>query len=76
MNIMDYLNLTGLVLSMAGALVAFVFTPQVDSTTYVSSIKESIRLKKKDKGKNKMIRLGMIIMSTGFICQVVAFFCK
>jgi len=74
MTVQNIINVTGLVVGMIGAYLMFYFTPKADSGTWLYQEEELEELKKKDAYKNKMVRLGMLLLAIGFVFQLVALF--
>ncbi len=74
MTLQNILNVTGLVIGMAGSYLMYHFSSKVDSGTWLYQREELEELKKKDAYKNKMVRFGMLLLAIGFIFQLAALF--
>jgi len=72
MTIQNILNITGLSVGMIGGYLMFHFSPKSDSGTWLYQREELKALQKKDDYKNKMVRFGMLLLSVGFVFQLVA----
>lgn len=69
MTTQNILNLIGLIINMAGAYMMYHYTSKIDSRLFMYTDEEYIKLHKKDLHKNKMVRLGMLLLFIGFIFQ-------
>lgn len=66
------LNLAGLIINMAGSYLMFSNSSKVQSGIYIYTDTELTELRKKDKRKNNLIRLGMLLLFVGFTFQFIA----
>jgi hypothetical protein len=76
MNWSTLLNLSGLVVNMAGAFIMYYYSSKVSSSIFIYTDAEMKRHKEKDLFKNRMIRFGMLLLFIGFLVQALAFFVK
>ena len=74
MNLQNIFNLTGLVINMVGAYLMYRNAPPVNSQTFLYRDEEMKEKIKKDKHKNKMSHIGMLLLFIGFLFQFIAFF--
>lgn len=72
MSATNILNFMGLLLNMAGAYLMYYYSAKVSSKVILYTRAESDSMHKKDLHKNKMIRLGMLLLFIGFIFQMIA----
>ena len=72
MNIIAFLNISGLVINMLGAYLMYDFTPKVNSQVYLYRDEEMKAIRKKDQRSQTMIRRGILLLFIGFILQLVA----
>jgi len=72
MSAQNILNLLGLIINIIGAYMMYHYTPKVSSQTIFALKSEAEQMRKKDLGKNKMIRRGMLLLFIGFVCQFAA----
>lgn len=70
----DILNLTALIISMAGSFLMYYFSPKVSSKTFIYRKVEMDRINKRDARQNKMLQRGMLLLFIGFILQAAAIF--
>jgi hypothetical protein len=70
MNLLTILNLCGLVINMIGAYLMYHYTPRVNSQVYLYQQEEAEQMWRKDQFKQRMIRLGMLLLFIGFILQL------
>jgi hypothetical protein len=74
MTIQNIFNTSGLIINMAGAYMMFHFTPKIESRLFMYTEEEHRKMQQKDLLKNKMVRLGMLLLFIGFILQFAALF--
>lgn len=74
MNLSTILNLSGLVVNMAGAFIMYYFSPKVSTRIFIYTDKENEMQREKDNRNNTMIRFGMLVLFIGFAIQAVVFF--
>jgi len=72
MTAQNILNVSGLVIGMAGSYIMFHFSSKVSSQVVLYQREEAEQLRKKDDFKNKMIRFGMLLLFIGFTIQLAA----
>jgi hypothetical protein len=72
MNKQNIFNLVGLLLNMIGAFMMYYYTPKVSSQLALYLRTEAEAFRKKDLRRNKMIRIGMLLLGIGFLCQSAA----
>lgn len=70
------LNIIGLVIGLIGTYLMYHFSSKINSKTILYQRKEMEDVAKKDLLKNRMIRLGMILLVVSFLCQALALFGK
>lgn len=68
------LNIIGLVINIAGALLMFINTPRVNFQVYLYNREEGPLLRDKEKRMNKRIKQGMLLLFIGFFLQLIAIF--
>ena len=76
MTLKDVLNLIGLILNIIGAYMMYRFSSKVNSQTILYTREEAEAIRKRDSYRNRLIRIGMLILSIGIITQLIAFFVK
>lgn len=72
MHLPALLNTIGLAANATGGLMMFLGTPRVTSGVWLYTHAEQEELFKKDKLKNKVIRFGFLLLSSGTVLQLVA----
>jgi uncharacterized protein YjeT (DUF2065 family) len=71
MDLSKILSITGLALSLIGTVIVFIYSPKVNSVLLIHTDEETNRRAKKDKRKNKLGRLGLLLIVIGVILQFV-----
>ena len=66
------INALGLASGFIGALVVFSFSPKVSSSTFLYNQSEESRILRTDRRKNRISKMGMILIAIGFGLQLVA----
>ena len=74
MTAQNIFNCIALIINMTGAYMMYHYTPKTDSRLFLYTRAEDEKMHKKDLHKNKMVRIGMLLLFFGFIFQFVAFF--
>jgi hypothetical protein len=69
---MKFLNAFGLLLDIIGVLVMFKHTPIATKHTFIYHEDESRAIDKKEKQANNYVKIGLWIILTGFVVQLVA----
>lgn len=73
MELTDWLNFSGLLCNIAGALMMFFATPKVDFGTWVFMREEEPKMRRKALRRNLVIRSGALLLFAGFLCQLIGF---
>ncbi len=76
MTAQNILNLIGLIVNMVGAYLMYHYTPKLQSQFFLFTEGEYQKMKQQDVHKNKMIRLGMLLLFIGFLFQAIALFIR
>lgn len=66
------LNILSACLNMSGTILMFYNTPKISSKVFIYRHEELVALEARDKLRNKMTRLGMLLLFIGFLVQLLA----
>lgn len=69
MPLQNIFNLTGLIIGMIGSYLMYANSPKVESGIYIYTEAELVEMQQEDKRKNKLIRLGMLLLFLAFLFQ-------
>ncbi len=73
-SIAKILNIAGLVISMAGAMLVYLNTPKVNFQIYLYNESERPEKERKAKAMNRRTKQGMLFIFFGFLLQLIALF--
>jgi len=71
MSFSQVLNISGLALSLIGTVIVFIYSPKISSVLLIHTVEETNRRAKKDKLKNNLSRLGLLLIVIGVVLQFV-----
>jgi len=74
MSKQNIFNLIALAINMAGAYMMYHYTPKISSQLFLYTDAETESKRKRDAYKNKMVRIGMLLLFIGFLLQSIALF--
>lgn len=66
------LNIVGLIFGIAGTFIMYHFSPKINSQLYLFQDEEMKEIRRLDKFKNKMVRIGMLLLFISFLFQFAA----
>ena len=70
------INITSIILGIIGTYMMYHFSPKANSQTYLYRDEEMKYLRKRDFFKNRMVRLGMLLLCISFLLQLVLTLCS
>ncbi len=68
---MNYFNIIGLIIDIAGAILIFFNSPEFTHHTYIYSDEEETNLNKKEIAIRRRARIGMGMLIIGFVFQLL-----
>lgn len=65
------LNIASIIIGIIGTYFMYYYSPKMNSQVYIYRDEEIREIRKRDIFKNKMVRLGMFLLCTSFLLQLV-----